>query len=250
MIVDDSIDEDLTAADRLAAELRTLRDLTGKSLRELEKSTHTSDSSLSRYLSGQALPPWPVVEALATAAGRDTERLRTLWSAARQTRNRKDGPPDDNPPGRPVMPRRPRWAILVAAAIGILVGAAIQPGITLIAHRTGAANPVTSGPYFTVDLLATPPGSAQRVLWTDTARCGSAQEYRLTYDLPAAAQRRATAYRLVHADCTVKLFDGLSGTGYGEIFTPDNAIHDLSARITGIGVSIVAYSCCNGTVVN
>ena len=44
----------------------------------------------------------------------------------------------------------------------------------------------------------------------------------------------------------VKLFDGLSGTDYGEVLTTDNAIHDLSPRITAKGVSVVAYSCCNG----
>jgi len=134
---------------------------------------------------------------------------------------------------------------VLTAALGILAGAAIQPTVHAITHTDDA---VTSGPYFTVDLLAAPPGSPRHTIWTDTARCGSADEYRLTYDLPAAAQHRATAYRVHHADCTVKLFDGLSGTDYGEILTADDHVHDLSPRITGTGVSVVAYSCCNGRV--
>jgi transcriptional regulator with XRE-family HTH domain len=53
----------------LAVELRKLRKLSGKSLRELEQATLSSDSALSRYLSGQAVPPWQVVEALCRLGG-------------------------------------------------------------------------------------------------------------------------------------------------------------------------------------
>jgi transcriptional regulator with XRE-family HTH domain len=277
IMVDRSVDGhgDPTAADQLAAELRGLRKASGQSLRELEKSTHASDSSLSRYLSGQALPPWPVVAALATVAGRDTEPLHTLWVAARQARNqtpppqpakhtdpaqpqqpaRQDQPahqPPAEPPPSPATrgPRRARWRTVAALAAGIGIGAAIQPIVNLVSNTmfTDTADTLTSSPYFTVDLLATPPGSAQRAFWTDTAPCGSAYEYRLTYDLPPTARNRAMAYRVEHADCTVKLFDGLSGNGYGEILVADNRVHDLSPRIIGTGVSVVAYSCCNGTV--
>lgn len=277
IMVDRSVDGhgDPTAADRLAAELRGLREASGKSLRELEKSTHASDSSLSRYLSGQALPPWPVVEALATVAGRDTEPLRTLWVAARQARNQtpptqpaehanpaqpQQSTQQDQPAQKPLAEpspsratrgsRRARWRTVAALAAGILIGAAIQPIINLASNTlfTDTADTVTSNPYITVDLLATPPGSAQRTFWTDTAACGSAHEYRLTYDLPPTARHRATAYRVEHADCTVKLFDGPSGNGYGEILVADNRVHALSPRIIGTGVSVVAYSCCNGTL--
>ncbi|GAB3832262.1 helix-turn-helix domain-containing protein [Dactylosporangium cerinum] len=78
-----STDGDLDPPARLAAKLRILRNRTGKSLRELERLTHTSDSSLSRYLNGSTLPPWTVVAALCRVAGTDPDQLRTLWSAAR-----------------------------------------------------------------------------------------------------------------------------------------------------------------------
>ncbi|GGN50317.1 tetratricopeptide (TPR) repeat protein/transcriptional regulator with XRE-family HTH domain [Actinoplanes campanulatus] len=69
--------------DELAGRLRQLRDLTGRSLRELARDSHLSSSSLSRYLSGQAVPPWPAVVALCRAAGRDPRPLRELWERAR-----------------------------------------------------------------------------------------------------------------------------------------------------------------------
>ncbi|MGC5013918.1 helix-turn-helix domain-containing protein [Streptosporangium sp. DT93] len=70
----------------LAHHLRELRALTGKSLKELERVTAASDSSLSRYFSGAACPPWSVVEALCRAAGRDADELREPWEAARRAR--------------------------------------------------------------------------------------------------------------------------------------------------------------------
>ncbi|MEU7860228.1 tetratricopeptide repeat protein [Nonomuraea sp. NPDC049141] len=70
----------------LAGLLRQLRDLTGRSLRELARDVHVSSSSLSRYFSGQAVPPWPTVVALCKAAGRDPRPMREVWERA------KDGP--------------------------------------------------------------------------------------------------------------------------------------------------------------
>ncbi|WP_158104639.1 MULTISPECIES: helix-turn-helix domain-containing protein [Streptomyces] len=43
--------------EELAGRLRLLRDLTGRSLRELARDGLVSSSSLSRYFSGQAVPP-------------------------------------------------------------------------------------------------------------------------------------------------------------------------------------------------
>ncbi|MFL6072581.1 MAG: helix-turn-helix domain-containing protein [Mycobacteriales bacterium] len=74
---------------RLSVELRRLRELSGLSLRSLERKVHVSDSSLSRYLAGQSVPPWSVVVALCQLAGRDPEPLRDLWERARL--HRKDG---------------------------------------------------------------------------------------------------------------------------------------------------------------
>ena len=73
--------------EELAGWLRQLRDLTGRSLRELERDIHVSSSSLSRYFSGQAVPSWPTVVALCKAAGRDPRPLREAWERA------KDGTP-------------------------------------------------------------------------------------------------------------------------------------------------------------
>ncbi|WP_438489902.1 ATP-binding protein [Streptomyces sp. S186] len=72
--------------EELAGRLRQLRDLTGRSLRELARDIHISSSSLSRYFSGQAVPPWPAVVALCKAAGHDPRPLREVWERA------KDGP--------------------------------------------------------------------------------------------------------------------------------------------------------------
>ncbi|MBE1488304.1 ATP-binding protein [Plantactinospora soyae] len=75
--------------EELAGRLRQLRELTGRSLRELARDIHVSSSSLSRYFSGQAVPPWPTVVALCRAAGRDPRPLREVWERA------KDGPQTD-----------------------------------------------------------------------------------------------------------------------------------------------------------
>jgi tetratricopeptide (TPR) repeat protein/transcriptional regulator with XRE-family HTH domain len=82
--------------EELAESLRQLRDLTGRSLRDLGRDIDASSSSLSRYFSAQAVPPWPTVVALCKAAGRDPRPLREVWERA------KDGPPADPPAAPPV----------------------------------------------------------------------------------------------------------------------------------------------------
>ncbi|GAA3769379.1 hypothetical protein GCM10022225_65170 [Plantactinospora mayteni] len=82
--------------EELAGWLRQLRDLTGRSLRELARDIHVSSSSLSRYFSGQAVPPWPTVVALCKAAGRDPRPLRGVWERA------KDGPQPGRAAAAPV----------------------------------------------------------------------------------------------------------------------------------------------------
>lgn len=79
----------------LAGQLSQLRDLTGRSLRELARDINASSSSLSRYFSGQAVPPWPTVVALCKASGRDPRPLRDVWERAKT-----DGPRAD-PPAAP-----------------------------------------------------------------------------------------------------------------------------------------------------
>lgn len=73
-------------AGELVRRLCQLKDESGRSLRELERATHASNSALSRYLSGQAAPPWTVVVALCREAGRDPRPLRTLWEEACEAR--------------------------------------------------------------------------------------------------------------------------------------------------------------------
>ncbi|MFC5268912.1 ATP-binding protein [Kribbella qitaiheensis] len=82
--------------EELAESLRQLRDLTGRSLRGLARDINASSSSLSRYFSAQAVPPWPTVVALCKAAGRDPRPLREVWERA------KDGPQTDPPATPPV----------------------------------------------------------------------------------------------------------------------------------------------------
>lgn len=73
-------------AGELVRRLCQLKDESGRSLRELERATHASNSALSRYLSGQASPPWAVVVALCREAGRDPRPLRPLWEEACEAR--------------------------------------------------------------------------------------------------------------------------------------------------------------------
>jgi transcriptional regulator with XRE-family HTH domain len=67
----------------LAVELRRLRDRAGQSLRDLQKSTFASDSALSRYFTGQSIPPWRVVEALCVQAKVPPDEVRAKWKWAR-----------------------------------------------------------------------------------------------------------------------------------------------------------------------
>ncbi|SEM39327.1 tetratricopeptide repeat protein [Streptacidiphilus jiangxiensis] len=68
--------------DELAARLRLLQELSGLGLRALARDTGLSSSSLSRYLSGQTVPPWPAVIALCRLVKRDPRPLRPLWEQA------------------------------------------------------------------------------------------------------------------------------------------------------------------------
>lgn len=70
----------------LVLRLRRIKDQSRRSLRELERATNISNSALSRYLSGQATPPWSAVVALCGAAGADPRPLRPLWEQAQRAR--------------------------------------------------------------------------------------------------------------------------------------------------------------------
>jgi hypothetical protein len=130
--------------------------------------------------------------------------------------------------------------------VGVAVGLTVQPLARYLDGLLPHPGAAISGPYVSVDLLTAEGGTAPKVFWTMRARCGSADEYRLVCDLPPKEQGRATGYRVRHADCTVKLFDGLGGTGYGEALIPRGQPYRLSPRIAGRVVGMATYSCCNG----
>jgi transcriptional regulator with XRE-family HTH domain len=134
-----------TAAGRLASRLRELRKQTGRSLKDLEAELHVSDSSLSRYFSGQSVPPWPVVEQLAGLAGQDADELRDLWQQAGQ-RRRAPEPVEEPQTQQPVVeqpqtpqpvaeqppkPKRRRWLLAGAFVLTAVVfgGLGLYAGI-------------------------------------------------------------------------------------------------------------------------
>ncbi|MEU8525331.1 tetratricopeptide repeat protein [Streptomyces sp. NPDC048629] len=76
--------------EELAARLRLLQELSGLGVRALARETGLSSSSLSRYLGGQTVPPWPAVIALCRLVKRDPRPLRPLWE---RTSNPLPAPP-------------------------------------------------------------------------------------------------------------------------------------------------------------
>ncbi|WP_336081344.1 helix-turn-helix domain-containing protein [Nocardia sp. SSK8] len=101
--------------DELAQRLRLLQDLSGRGVRALARDTGLSSSSLSRYLSGQTVPPWPAVLELCRLVKRDPRPLRPLWERAANPlpappkTSRQVAPPsppaDAPPPPRNDLPR-------------------------------------------------------------------------------------------------------------------------------------------------
>ncbi|MFF9208949.1 MULTISPECIES: ATP-binding protein [unclassified Streptomyces] len=85
----------------LAERLRLLQGLSGLGVRALARDTGLSSSSLSRYLNGQTVPPWPAVVALCRLVKRDPRPLRPLWE---RTATPLPAPPKSSRQGRP----RPR----------------------------------------------------------------------------------------------------------------------------------------------
>ncbi|MEZ0109622.1 hypothetical protein ABH920_003636 [Catenulispora sp. EB89] len=74
----------------LAEELKALRKRAGLSFAALGAQTLYSKSSWSRYLNGDALPPWKAVQALCELAGVAEPRLRAMWELAEQEWSRRD----------------------------------------------------------------------------------------------------------------------------------------------------------------
>ena len=135
----------------LAEELKTLRGRTGLSFAALGTKTLYSKSSWSRYLNGEALPPWKAVQALCELAGEAEPRLRVMWELAEQEWSRRDAvgvgvgvgtvpqtavavqaeavPPTSLPPPSPArspwhqrLSRPPGWVYLV---IGVVLASVV-----------------------------------------------------------------------------------------------------------------------------
>ncbi|MGV9453038.1 ATP-binding protein [Streptomyces sp. NPDC003635] len=85
--------------EELAARLRVLQELSGLGVRALAKDAGLSSSSLSRYLTGQTVPPWPAVVALCRLVKRDPRPLRPLWE---RTSNPLPAPPKSSRLVRPL----------------------------------------------------------------------------------------------------------------------------------------------------
>ncbi|GAA3117014.1 tetratricopeptide repeat protein [Streptomyces rectiviolaceus] len=82
----------------LAARLRLIQELSGLGVRALARDAGLSSSSLSRYLGGQTVPPWPAVIALCRLVKRDPRPLRPLWE---RTSNPLPAPPKSSRQGKP-----------------------------------------------------------------------------------------------------------------------------------------------------
>ncbi|ARF59089.1 helix-turn-helix domain-containing protein [Streptomyces gilvosporeus] len=86
-----------TPAQHLAGALTSLQRKTGRTLKDVAAASGISASHVSRILSGQRLPSWPVAERLARTCAGDPEELRALWEAAQR-------PPDPETCTRPPAP--------------------------------------------------------------------------------------------------------------------------------------------------
>ncbi|MBC9713275.1 tetratricopeptide repeat protein [Streptomyces sp. TRM66268-LWL] len=96
--------------DELAARLRGLQEVSGHGVRALAREVGISSSSLSRYLGGQTVPPWPSVLALCKFVRRDPRPLRPLWERASSPlpappRSSRQVSPPAPPPDAPRPPR-------------------------------------------------------------------------------------------------------------------------------------------------
>ncbi|MBB4691166.1 helix-turn-helix domain-containing protein [Paractinoplanes abujensis] len=109
----------------LVAELRALRAEAGLTLRELSLQVHVSDSSLSRYFAGQALPPWEVVATLTDLGGGNHAELRRLWDGAQRERRQARWPATGAPDVTAVVAAERRLAPVVGICALIAASGAV-----------------------------------------------------------------------------------------------------------------------------
>ncbi|RSS68910.1 XRE family transcriptional regulator [Streptomyces sp. WAC06614] len=96
-----------SAAQQLGNALRELQRRSGRTLRSLESEVMASDSSLSRYLQGQTVPPWATVRDLCRALDADPLEYRTLWEAAHRWEAEPTAPASPQPSTAAVAPPEP-----------------------------------------------------------------------------------------------------------------------------------------------
>ncbi|UNO43566.1 helix-turn-helix domain-containing protein [Streptomyces sp. MST-110588] len=85
----------LTSTQQFANALSHLHRTSGKAMRELAQDAHVSASYVSRVISGERLPSWPVARRLTIACGGDPCAVATLWRAARSVPVTTDISPHD-----------------------------------------------------------------------------------------------------------------------------------------------------------
>ncbi|MFF7408654.1 helix-turn-helix domain-containing protein [Streptomyces lydicus] len=131
----DTLDTD---AQRLAEELRVLKEQTGLSLDGLARKTPYSRSAWHRYLNGEKLPPRSAVEALGQVAGADQERLLAVHDAAYRARTAPVAAPAEAPTA-PVATERGGPARRTLLGAGVLRTAGALAALMALAATMGAA---------------------------------------------------------------------------------------------------------------
>lgn len=204
------VDDDPVA--RLGMTLQQLRGQTGKSLKELESEVHVSDSSLSRYFSGRAVPPWSVVERLSKLAGQDPERLCLLWEGANRTHRAPTnavGKSSEEPAtGEPSVARPLSWR--VRRRRPLLVAAFVTTAVVF------AASGFLAGRQFGVHVVTLKPTEDQAcVSWPWPANTGETIEQPV---LPRARDHTPTV-QLVEGKATdgrSAVWAEMTGSSFGD----------------------------------
>lgn len=155
----------------LGKALRAMHQRSNRTLRTVERDVAISDSTLSRYFRGRAVPSWPTVEKICASFGEDAAAVRPLWVAAIAERSNSafpaapDAPVDagattqqaatngsDNPDidadaaahtGTSTSTSTERRHRAVWLGVGLVIGFALGVGLTASATLTAGA---TSAP--------------------------------------------------------------------------------------------------------
>ncbi|MFG2101109.1 ATP-binding protein [Micromonospora echinaurantiaca] len=183
--------------ERLVAQLAGIKELSGLSLRALARQAGLSSSSLSRYLTGQLVPPWEAVVALCRAVGRDPRPLRAVWAEASRAgaapAPRRNDLPGDlfDFTGREAESALVEELLRTAAAVAIdgMAGVGKTSLAVHVAHRLAATYP-DGGLY--LDLHGFTPGQEPLDAQTALGRLLAALE--VTHP-PAGVAERAALWR-------------------------------------------------------